>query len=146
MLKKFSEIGSALGVTPGDAANWRSRVELRTVFAPTVAGSAQRYSFDNALELALIGAFVRVGVPLQVAVAMAYEHVQSAVAGRKVCEWAATAAGNYASGRIADDIRKIDWDALQGISPNDVPAFFVVRVGEIVRRVQALFEAEKLEA
>jgi len=146
MLKKFSDIGPTLGVTSGDVSNWRSRVELRTAFTPTVAGSAQRYSFANALELALIGAFIRVGVPLQVAVAMADGHVQSAVAGRKVCEWAATAAGNYASGRMADDIHKIDWDALQAISPNDVPAFFVVRVGEIVRRVHGLFAPEKVEA
>lgn len=146
MLKKFSELGHSLGVTANDVANWRGRVKMRTAYAPTVAGSAQRYSFANALELALVGAFTRVGVPLQVAVAMAESHVQAAVAGKKVPEWAATAAGNYASGRVSDDLAKIDWAALQGSTPDGVPSFFIVRIGEIVRNVSALFAVEKVEA
>lgn len=128
-----------------DLSNWVARVKLRTDYVSTVSGSARRFSVENVLELALVNAYARVGVQPQAAVALANMVIGSRSAGKKIREWNVFAAGNYSTGRMADRLDDISFDELTVDRPDEAPCFSVVRVGEVVRRVEKLF-AEHVEA
>lgn len=141
-MMKISEFGKALGISAVDVSNWLTRLELRTSYAETVSGSARRFSVENVLELALINAFVKAGWMPQSAVAMADTHVRNFRSGFKIPEWVVCAAGNYRTGRMADTLAEISFDELTKDQPDQAPVFSAVRVGEIVRRVEKLFDVE----
>jgi hypothetical protein len=140
---KLSEILEPIGASRADLTNWFTRLQLRTTYAPTAAGSARYYTKENVLELALINAYVRVGVHPQAAVAMSDMTLRAVASGARVREWAVFASGNFSTGRMADTLDEISFDGLTADQPDDVPVFAVVRIGEIVRRVEALFKAKE---
>jgi hypothetical protein len=143
--RTLAEIQPVVGAKSTTIDNWIVRLKknelLATEYAPSVQGRERVFTRANTLELAIIGAFVRSGVaPKKAAVYGA--HVIRSVnypygqdPSRR--EWIVFAAG---------DIRKTigtdnpDLDALAKKFSAD--ALSLVRVGEIIRRVDTLFADE----
>jgi hypothetical protein len=138
---KLSEFDLQIGATTRDLHNWLDRLSLRTSYATTVSGSARRFSFENVLELALINAYVRVGVAPQPAVALAEKTLQAVRARIKIPDWDVFAAGNFTPQHClsADKLEGISFYDRMDDQVDEAPCFSVVCVGEVVRRVKRLF-------
>lgn len=113
---------------------------LRTAYAPTTVGVAAELSLENALEIALVASLVKGGATASRAVVFAEPIVKQAKARpERVREWLVFAGGDPATAIASDDP---DLPGLHNKLGSNTLS--IVRVGEIVRRVHQLFEAEEV--
>ena len=70
-MKPIVEILPVVGASRRDLENWIGRLELTTKYDPSTPGRARLFSEANTSELALIAAYVAVGVAPRSAVALA---------------------------------------------------------------------------
>jgi len=137
----MNELLAIIPATRRDVENWLERMELRTEYEKTVRGRPRNFTKENAIELAALANFVQVRISPSAAAALAHMVVRNARVG-KVREWFI---GNSSGGGIAVDSLGDDRFRQAGQDNNDL-AFTVVNMGEIVRRVDALFAEEKVKA
>jgi hypothetical protein len=139
-MKTASEILPVVDATPRDIENWIARLQLSTVFKETVRGKARLFSYANTLELAFIGALVRGGAPLTKAAVYAaafVKHAQHRNWESALREWFVFPAGDLQRGIGSNDV---DVAAIQ--KELGAVTLTLINVGEIVRRVNALYSEE----
>ena len=139
-MKTILEALPAIGAKRTDIENWLPL--LRTHYEPTVRGRARRYSKKNVLELATVAALVRAGMPVSSAIVFA--EPMSDGLQHEAREWAVFPAGDYARVVWTNDLSSAvaDFKFIDGVAP----AFSIVCLGEVRRRVDALFNRAKVEA
>lgn len=137
MKKTMNEILATVGAPVSSIENWLmpDRYQLTTKFEPTVRGRPRGFDRRNTLELALISGFRRANATASAAVAMAAAVLRADRAKSHVKEWWVFVDGDLTKGKQIDNLTI---DAIKALPP----VVTVVRVGEIVRRVDALFEGE----
>jgi hypothetical protein len=133
-LRTVTELLPVIEGTSRDVENWVGRLELRTRYADTVQGKARLYTRPNALELAFLSAFVRIGIRPRSAVAFAEACLEEHQRG-KLPEWFAFRAGDlHTALPVADSDNLKDLRRDFGRAP-----VALVPVGEIARAVEALY-------
>lgn len=145
LTRTLAEIGPVVGAKLTTIDNWIARLNekglLKTAYAPSVQGRERTFTRANTIELATIGALVRSGIAPKTA-AVFSQHVIRSVKypyGRDPHrrEWMVFAAGDMRKGVETDNP---DLDAMA--KHFGTTALSSVRVGEIIRRVDALFGVE----
>jgi hypothetical protein len=141
-----SVVAAEIGATPRDIENWIGRFEFSTDFEATSRGKARMMTKANTLELAFVAALTAAGVKVSEAVAYAAMYVRQFNAERrgagKLREWFIFDAESGAHSAIgADELTTAKLAELTRKS--NPPVVSVIQAGEIVRRVEALFEAEE---
>lgn len=142
MVRNIAECLPVIGASRSDVENWLRHQDLRTKYEPTSAGKARSFSRENVEELAVTAAFVRVGFRPSSGIAMAYSanlHRQNG----HLREWIIMAAGDNTSGTWTDKIRT---EHIEAATSGSIASAHIVRIGEIFRRVEALFSAASGEA
>jgi hypothetical protein len=142
---KVSQFQSVIGATRSEIDTWLTRkdqLNLSTAFSDTVAGSARRFTRKNVLELATIVAFVRAGMAVSSAVSFARPVIEDL--NSECREWCVFPAGDFSRATWTNDLA----GTLSSVDfvDCDAPAFAVVSLGEIRRRVEKLFAPGKVEA
>ena len=134
-MKTASELVTAFDATPRDIENWISRLDnLTTKFQETTQGKSRLYSKANALELAFIAGVVRGGAtPREGAIYAATLLRKLKYGGFK--QWLVFPAGNLKTA-ISSDNPTLD----SMVAEFGSTTLTFVATGEIVRRVNALFE------
>ncbi|MCC2654535.1 MAG: hypothetical protein K0Q60_4701 [Microvirga sp.] len=129
------------GAGPRDIDNWLARLEhLSTEYEQPGRGRARRFSRLNTIELACIGAFVSGGAKLSEAAAYAGAVVRNTrYLGQPTREWMIFSPG-YAASAIGSDGKALNLSKVGHELGSTVLTAF--NVGEIVRRVNALYAAE----
>jgi hypothetical protein len=137
----MAKILDVVGASSHDIENWIGTLELFSKFQPTVRGRARLYSRDNVLELALLAAFVKAGVRPSLAAAHAAQQLRSVRhSGRVVREWTAFAVGNPDK---AIGVQQLDDEVIKSLLKDGrAAAVSILAIGEIKRRVDALFERD----
>jgi len=128
-----------LGGSQADAGNWLARLKFSTRMKPTIAGKARQFTRLNAIELALLTAFVQVGGRPSDALKKA-GHVIGEMGGKLFREWVAFACGDlqlttWMSAPDLDQIEKAWGGRFVGVPVSLVP------VGAIIRMVDELYGA-----
>lgn len=137
-MKTLRECLPTIGARRFDIENWIARETLRTKYQETVPGRARLYSRKNILELATIAAFAKVGMPVSTAVAFS-EVITDWRLPSQQREWAVLPAGDFSRVTWTDDLASVLGNTAIGNSEAP-PVFAAVQTGEIVRRVDRLFE------
>jgi hypothetical protein len=133
---------------------WMREGVLRTEFEETTPGVARELSQDNALEIALVAALTRAGLDPAIA-GQSAASIMAEYAGRKIKRpfyiLNPYTGFGYLFGSLDTEMRTL-LSPLRENSPGagwssdhegeGVTQFAVVNCGEIVRRVDALFQAE----
>jgi len=129
-----------IGATNRDIENWIARLKLNTRYHSPEHGKARLLSKDNCLELGFIAGLVRGGALPSRAVLFARNFLRAwkppALPGGRL-QWFVFPAGDLSHGKWTD---APDLESLKKEEKFKVTAFSFVDVGEIVRRVDALFE------
>lgn len=139
---RLSKLEPLLGASRFDVGNWLKRHTMTSSFETVVSGQARTLTYANAIELSLVAAFVAAGLTAPKAIACARPLVASArgpLARYDAQEWIIFPGGASDPRRfIMTD--KPDFASLQA-SLGDVipPSFGLVCIGEVFRRVDALF-------
>lgn len=141
MMLQLEISASQIAVEIGASSMWIENVlrrgGLSTNVKTTTPGKARMMSRANALELAFLFAFVKVGVKLSTAFAFAAMYVRQDKNG-KIREWVyfdlASGAG-HAKG--TDDLSAANLVELAAKS--NPPALVIIQSGEIVRRIDRFF-------
>jgi hypothetical protein len=144
--KPLSEIVSTVGAPISTIENWLmpDRFQLSTNFEQTTRGRARLFTRANTLELALIAAFIKAGAQPSGAAAFAAAVLRADSARAPIREWWVFPAGNARKGKQLNRLSHIE--SLEPLLETDAiwpPVLIIVRVGEIARRVNALFAAKE---
>jgi hypothetical protein len=137
-MKTVTDIEGATGASLVNANNWMARFELSTHFLPATRGRPRRYTRQNALEIAVINAFVTAGIRPGRAVSFArgiVEHHDIFFTGPRLGGWFVVSASDDSRGIAVDNI---SLGALVERFPGAL-AFALIPIAEIIRRVDAYF-------
>jgi hypothetical protein len=133
-----TELANIVGAKPKDIDNWLQRTELLARFRSTRTGARRTVSYGNVLELAFIAAFVRTGIKASAAVTLASIFARRAVDGR-LKEWLVFEPNDDpALLATSDSLPSAETLALRASTARPA-ALIILNVGEILRRVTALF-------
>jgi hypothetical protein len=126
------------GWSQRDIENWIARLDLSTSFQGAGRGKARLFNRANTLELAFIAALVQGGASPSKAAVYARSLVRDVQhpTGKPVREWLIFAPRNLQKAVAVDDLTKFASIQRQ----LDAVTLAVVSLGEIVRRVNALYE------
>lgn len=137
------EVADVAGCSAEFVSNLVHRDVLMTELAPTTAGAARDFSFDNALEIAFIAALAAIGYsPIDAAVKAAEWRALEAE-GKLAAWWvenARTRQGSLMS-RAPKDLAALaaTFQDRSGRHYEHATALAIINVREIVKRVEALF-------
>lgn len=137
MHKTITECLDVIGASRADVENWLRHQELQTTYAATIAGRARPFGRENVEELALTAAHVRAGRRPGEAIALAAMSRRQRAAGH-LKEWVIMGVGET-SGITTNEITA---EHLEAATSGAVASAHIVRVGEVFRRVDALFSGE----
>jgi hypothetical protein len=141
MKKPINEILSTVGAPVSTIENWLmpDRFQLTSTFEATTRGRARLFSRLNTLELSLIAAFRKAGAPASSAAALAAAVLRAQKARAPLREFWFFAAGDTTKGKEVDRLNIETLQSLLDVNATWPPVVTIVWVGEIVRRVDALF-------
>lgn len=135
-----TELADIVGVKPKDIDNWLQRTELMARFRSTRTGARRSVTYGNVLELAFIAAFVRTGVKASAAVKLASIFSVRATQGH-IKEWLVfEPSEDPAFLETSDTLPSAETLALRANSARPA-ALIILNVGELLRRVTALFSS-----
>ncbi len=128
------------GLSRADVENWLSRpsVQLRTKYAPTVKGRARKFTKENVMELALVGALVEGGVRASDAAMWAEPVIEDHISVLRKPNWIAFPAQSFNQMISAKVISTKEIEKLSDLSPN--ASVFILHVGRIFQPVAELFK------
>lgn len=137
MKKTMNEILATVAAPVSSIENWvmPNRYQLTTKFEATERGRPRGFDRRNTLELALISGFRKANATASAAVAMAAAVLRADKAKSKIWEFWVFVDGDITKGKQIDILTVDILNALP-------PVWTVVHVGEIVRRVDKLFEGD----
>lgn len=140
--KTLVEVLPVIGAPRNRVENWLipARLRLSSHFQQPDIGTARSFTRVNTLELAVIAAFVKASATASAAAAMAAAVLRQDKAG-KVQEFWIFEAGEMSKGVQTDAITASS--TLASLKTAWPPVLTIVRIGEIVRRVDALFAEAK---
>ena len=139
LTKTLIEIAPTVGAPVDTIEGWIRRFKLASTFEKTVRGRARGFSRANTLELTSISAFLKAGIKLSMAVAMAAAMVHMDKRHGRVREWVLFP---------EDDNKGVAFESLHyktlthHLEASWPPVVRLVHTGAIFRRVNELYEAE----
>jgi hypothetical protein len=134
----LSRIAAVVDLNLHDFTNWRKRELLRTHYRDTINGKAREFTRENAIELAVVSALGKNGVAIPSAVAYADMVLRNARTGR-LREYLMFPTGSVDSATGTDEPSAKLADLVAQAAGANIMSVSVVCVGEIVRRIDALF-------
>lgn len=133
-----AELADLIGAKPKDIDNWLQRAELLVRFKSTRTGARRTITYHNAVELAFIAAFARTGLKASSAVKLAGTYALRATQGA-LKEWLVFEPNDDpAICETSDSLPSLESLSMRASSARP-PALILLNVGEILRRVNAVF-------
>lgn len=133
-----AELSAMIGARPKEIDNWLQRPDLMARFKSTRSGARRSISYHNAIELAFMAAFIRVGLKSSQAIPLAGQYSLRARQG-VLKEWMIFEPNDdLAVGETMDYLPSLETLAVRAGSARP-PAVILLNVGELLRRVQNVF-------